>query len=155
MKLKTSQELKEIVDELKQQRKKIVTVNGCFDLLHFGHLNVLKESKKLGDYLIVGLNSDISVKSYKGENRPIISENNRIEVLSALDLMDYIILFDEPEISIPLVNLIKPSIHVVGEEYGENCIESEIVKKNKGEIHVVKRIPGISTSELIEKIKKL
>ena len=96
-KIKTREEIIQIVEQLRKEGKKIATINGSFDLLHAGHLDILEEAAKQGDILIVGLNSDKSVKSYKGENRPIISEEHRARMLANLHLVDYITLFDEKQ----------------------------------------------------------
>jgi len=155
MKIKTISEIKKIVYGLKEQRKKIVGVTGTFDLFHEGHLEILLQAKAQGDYLIVGLNSDKSVGLYKGNNRPIIKEKSRARILSALECVDSVVLFDELEISIPLVNLIKPDVYVEGSEYGENCIAAETLKKFGGRIYLVDKFKDISTSGLIKKIKSL
>jgi glycerol-3-phosphate cytidylyltransferase len=151
-KIKTREEIEQIVKDLKQEGKTIVTCNGCFDILHIGHVNFLKEAKAQGDILIIGLNSDSSVKNNKGPERPINKENERAEVLAALESTDYITIFNE-ETPIPLLEVIKPNIHCNGEDYGENCIEGDTVKKNGGRIHVITFKRKISTTELIEKIK--
>jgi rfaE bifunctional protein nucleotidyltransferase chain/domain len=126
-----------------------VTVNGSFDILHNGHLHILNEARQRGDILIVGLNSDSSVKSYKGPTRPIVPERARAEMLLALRMVDYVHIFDESD-PIAFLKEIKPDIHVNGSEYGENCIESETVKRGGGEIYIVSRIPGLSTSRIVE-----
>lgn len=152
-KIKTRQEIKETVKELKRKGKKIVTCNGCFDILHAGHIKFLKEAKEQGDVLIVGLNSDSSVKENKGPKRPINNENNRTTVLAALEIVDYITIFNE-KTPITLLEIIKPDIHVNGEEYGENCLEAETVKKYGGRIHLIKLKEGFSTTDIIKKIKE-
>ena len=152
-KIKTREELKEIVENLKKQGKKIVTCNGCFDILHAGHIKFLKEAKQQGDILIVGLNSDCSVKENKGAKRPINNENDRAAVLAALEMVDYVTIFNE-KTPIQLLERIKPNIHVNGEEYGENCIEAETVKKHGGKIHLVKLKKGFSTTDIINEISK-
>jgi len=151
-KIKTRQEIEDIAKQLKQQGKKIVTCNGCFDILHAGHIAFLTEAKAQGDVLIVGINSDSSVKQNKGPERPINNENNRAIVLSALQIVDYITIFNE-KTPIELLEAIKPDIHVNGEEYGEDCIEAPTIKKYGGKIHIIKLKQGLSTTNLIEKIK--
>jgi rfaE bifunctional protein nucleotidyltransferase chain/domain len=151
-KLKSFEEIREIVETLKKEDKKIVTCNGCFDILHVGHIKFLKEAKEQGDVLIVGLNSDSSVKENKGEERPINNENDRAQVLAALEMVDYVTIFDE-KTPIPLLEVIKPDIHCNGGEYGENCIEAETVKKNSGRIYIVKLVKNYSTTDIIEKAK--
>ncbi|MEA2037360.1 MAG: adenylyltransferase/cytidyltransferase family protein [Nanoarchaeota archaeon] len=149
-KIKRREELQKIVESLKGQGKKIVTCNGCFDILHAGHIKFLEEAKKQGDILIIGLNSDSSVKQNKGPKRPINNEMDRAIVLAALEAADYVTIYDE-KTPIELLEVIKPNIHVNGEEYGENCIEAETVKNNNGKIYVVKLVKGYSTTNLIKK----
>ena len=152
-KIKTREEIENIAKELKQQGKKIVTCNGCFDILHIGHIKFLTEAKEQGDILIVGLNSDSSVKENKGPDRPINNEDNRAALLSVLEMIDYITIFNE-KTPIPLLETIKPNIHCNGEDYGENCIEAKTVKKNKGIIHIIKIVKGYSTTNTLDKIKE-
>jgi rfaE bifunctional protein nucleotidyltransferase chain/domain len=103
--------------------------------------------------LIVGLNSDASVKSYKGPSRPVVPERPRAEMLLALRMVDYVHIFDEPD-PIAFLQEVKPDVHVNGSEYGENCIESETVRRAGGEIHIVTRIPGLSTSRLVDVLQR-
>lgn len=152
-KIKSIKEIGGIVKELKQKGKKIVTCNGCFDILHAGHIKFLKEAKAQGDILIVGLNSDSSVKQNKGPKRPINNENDRAEVLAALEMVDYITIFNE-KTPLKLLEVIKPNVHVNGEEYGENCIEAPTVKKYGGKIYLIKLKKGYSTTNLISRIKE-
>jgi rfaE bifunctional protein nucleotidyltransferase chain/domain len=154
MKIKTIKEIEEIAGKLRKQKKKIVSCNGSFDLFHIGHLRFLQESKDQGDILIVGLNSDSSIKRYKSPTRPIVAQEYRADILSALDCVDYVVIFNETN-PIKLIQAIKPNVHCNGEEYGEDCIESAIVKKNGGKIHLIKKLKGFSTTELIEKIKTI
>jgi rfaE bifunctional protein nucleotidyltransferase chain/domain len=132
--------------------KRIVTLNGSFDLLHAGHLEIIYEAKKLGDVLIVMLNSDESIRKYKSEKRPVVPFEYRKVLISAIEFVDYITVFDEKDPR-NILKIIKPDIHVNGEEYGLNCIEAEIVKKFGGRIHLVKKYFSLSTSKIIEKIK--
>lgn len=150
-KIKPITEMEEIVKELKKQGKKIVTCNGCFDILHTGHIKFLNEAKQQGDVLIVGLNSDSSVKQNKGPKRPINNEKDRATVLAALEMVDYVVIFNE-KTPIELLEAIKPHVHINGEEYGENCIEAPTVKKHGGRIHIAKLKEGYSTTNLIKKI---
>ncbi|MBF0431213.1 MAG: bifunctional heptose 7-phosphate kinase/heptose 1-phosphate adenyltransferase [Fibrobacteria bacterium] len=146
--------LEPLSKKLKSQGKKVVTINGSFDLLHNGHVHILREAKSRGDVLLVGLNSDTSVKKYKGKDRPMISEKQRAEMLLALECVDYVHIFNE-SVPMPFIKKIKPHVHANGSEYGMDCIEAETVKKNGGEIYVVEKIKGFSTSEIINKIRKL
>ena len=151
-KIKTIQELKGLVKELKN--KKIVTTNGVFDILHLGHIKYLQEAKKLGDVLIVAINSDNSVKQIKGPERPINSEQSRAEVLAALSFVDYVVIFNETD-PIYILSEIKPDIHVKGGDYNINqIIEKDIIEKNNGKIILIPEIKGYSTTDLINKIIK-
>lgn len=140
------------VASLRRQHKTIATLNGSFDLLHAGHLYILFEASKVADVLIVAVNSDTSVRAYKNPKRPIISLPYRIEMLTAIAFVDYVTWFDETDPR-SILEKIKPDVHVNGSEYGENCIEAEVVKKNGGRLHLVERIPGLATSDIIRKIQ--
>lgn len=152
-KVKTLDELLPIVEEAKRQGKTIVTNNGSYDIIHIGHVIGLFESKKQGDVLIIGVNSDKSVKAYKGPNRPINPQEMRLRMLAALSAVDYVFAFDET-VPMPWLEKIKPDIHTNGAEYGEECIERETVEKNGGRIHLLPMIEGIKTTMLIDKILK-
>jgi len=141
-------DLAALTNKLKKENKKIVTINGSFDILHKGHEKILKEAKKQGDILIIGLNSDSSVKQNKGQDRPINNELNRAKMLANFSYVDYITIFDE-KTPIPLLEIIKPAIHVNGSEYGKECIEAETVKKHGGKIHIVNLMKGYSSTNII------
>lgn len=140
--------------ELKALGKKIVTLNGSFDLMHAGHLHMIYEASKLGDVLIIGLNSDPSIKAYKSKDRPIIPLEYRLQMMTAIQFVDYVTWFHETDPR-ELLTLIKPDIHVNGSEYGENCIEAETVISNGGKIKIIPLIDGLSTSNIIKKIQQL
>jgi rfaE bifunctional protein nucleotidyltransferase chain/domain len=146
--------LKDKIDELKKERKKIVSLNGSFDLLHAGHLQIIFEASQQGDVLIVALNTDRSIKEYKSPLRPIIPLEYRLQMMSALQFVDYVTYFDETDPR-NILNIIQPDIHVNGPEYGLNCVEAEVVKSHGGKIHIAQFVPGLSTSEVIKKIKSL
>ncbi|MBN1645275.1 adenylyltransferase/cytidyltransferase family protein [Candidatus Woesearchaeota archaeon] len=151
-KIKTKQEIAVICEELRSQGKKIVTTNGSFDILHYGHVFAFNKAKEQGDILIVGLNSDISIKKYKGNDRPIIPQEYRAKLLAALECVDYVVLFDE---TIPndFLEKVKPDVHVNEANYGENCIEAPVIKKHGGKLYLFKReIEGVSTTGIIHKI---
>jgi len=150
-KIKKRKELSKIVEQLKKEGKTIVTTNGTFDLLHYGHVKLFEYAKNQGDILIVGVNSDKSVKKYKAENRPIISQKYRAEVLAALQYTDYITIFNEPE-CIKFVKSVKPHIHVNASTYGYDCIERPTVEKYGGQIKLFDVIKGHSTTDIIKKI---
>ncbi len=144
----------ETVKSLKSQGLSIATLNGSFDLLHAGHLYILFEAKKTADILIVALNSDDSIKRYKGAERPIVDLTNRLALIASIDWIDYVTFFEEDDPR-ALLEKIAPDVHVNGAEYGDNCIEKKTVEACGGRIHLVDRIEGLSTSSLIKKIKTL
>ena len=150
-KIKSQKEIVKIIQGLKNKGKKIVTYNGSFDILHFGHIESLKEAKKQGDILIIPLNSDKSVRFYKGSNHPINSQKKRAEALATLEYVDYIVLFNEINCK-NILNKIKPDIHCNGSDWGKNCVERGVVEVNGGKIYILKWQPGFSTSDLIQKI---
>lgn len=152
-KLIEKENLDNIIKKLKSENKKIVFTNGCFDILHAGHVRYLKESKKFGDILIVGLNSDISVKKIKGETRPINPEMDRAEVLAGLEAVNYIVLFDETS-PVKLLEEIKPDIYTKGADYTvETLPEAKTVLSYGGKIEFIKFLEGRSTTKIIDKIK--
>ena len=145
------EEILKTIEKLKNENKTIVFTNGCFDILHVGHVRYLKESAKYGDILIVGLNSDSSVKKLKGESRPINNENDRAEILSALYFVDYIVIFNEntPE---NLLDEIKPDIYTKGADYTiETLPEAKTVLKNGGKVEFINLVEGKSTTNIIKK----
>ncbi|CUI17509.1 heptose adenosyltransferase [Candidatus Protochlamydia naegleriophila] len=145
-------QLSERVQTLRQQGKTIVTLNGSFDLLHAGHLHIIHEASQLSDVLIVALNSDSSIKQYKSPKRPLIPLEYRMQMMAALGFVDFVTWFEETD-PIRLLSVIKPDVHVNGSEYGQNCIEAETIQQGGGKIHIVKLIPGLSTSSIIKKIQ--
>ncbi|GBD38658.1 Bifunctional protein HldE [bacterium HR37] len=141
--------------ELKSVGKKIVFTNGCFDLFHTGHLHLLEEAKKLGDVLIVAINSDQSVKRLKGAQRPIFDENERAKIIAALGFVDYVVVFEE-DTPFELIEELKPDIIVKGGDYTvERVVGRDIVESHGGRVHIIPLLEGVSTSSLIEKIKNL
>ena len=155
MKLKTWNEISQIAEELRKSDKKIVFTNGCFDILHAGHIQYLKEAKNLGDFLIIGLNSDKSTKLIKGKNRPVNTELDRATVLAALEFADYVVIFEEDN-PFNLINLIKPDILVKGGDWKENeIIGSDIVKEKGGKIISLSYKQGFSTTNILNKISAL
>jgi D-glycero-beta-D-manno-heptose 1-phosphate adenylyltransferase len=141
-------------ERLKKEGKQLATLNGSFDLLHAGHLYMIHEAKRQGDVLLVALNSDSSIQHYKGADRPIIPLNERMQMLSALSFVDYVTWFEETD-PCKVLSILQPDVHVNGEEYGTECIEAQIVKKYGGTLHLVKRIEGLATSQIIDKIKSV
>ncbi len=153
-KIKSPSQMKKILGALKRDGKKIVFTNGCFDILHVGHIRYLSKARKLGDVLVVGLNTDRSVRIIKGENRPIVCENERAEVLSALKVVDYVVLFNEPDPE-TLIKALKPSILVKGADWPEDkIIGGDVVKRSGGRVVRIPLVPGSSSTNLIEKIIK-
>jgi D-glycero-beta-D-manno-heptose 1-phosphate adenylyltransferase len=151
-KIKNITELKKIIEKLTRQNQKIVTTNGVFDIIHIGHIRYLQEAKKLGDILIVAINSDNSVKKIKGPKRPLNNENDRAEALAALDCVDYVTVFDENN-PIKVLERIKPNVHVKGGDYEiSQIVEKKTVEKNKGIVVLIPEVKGYSTSDLIERI---
>ncbi|MBQ4078528.1 D-glycero-beta-D-manno-heptose 1-phosphate adenylyltransferase [bacterium] len=147
-------ELKDLLKKLKEEGKTIVTTNGCFDILHVGHVRYLEKTKSFGDVLIVALNSDKSVKSIKGESRPINNENDRAEVLSALKSVDYVVLFDEDS-PIDLLLQIKPDVYTKGADYTiESLPEAKGIMDAGGRIEFISFVEGKSTTSIIEKMRK-
>ncbi len=144
----------EIINRIKAERKKIVFTNGCFDLLHIGHIRYLAQAKRLGDFLIIGLNSDSSVKELKGEDRPINSFEDRATLLSAIESVDLVIMFEEqtPE---NLIKDILPDILVKGGDYNiEDIVGYQTVMQNGGQVKTLSFYEGYSSTNYINKIKK-
>ncbi|MCS7229620.1 MAG: D-glycero-beta-D-manno-heptose 1-phosphate adenylyltransferase [Candidatus Kryptonium sp.] len=145
-------EIVKIKNELKSQGKKIVFTNGCFDILHRGHVEYLAKAKELGDVLIVGLNSDSSVKQIKGEERPIVPQDDRAFILSNLAFVDYVVIFDEPT-PYNLISKIIPDILVKGSDWSmENVVGREIVEANGGRVVLIELTPNRSTTNIIKTI---
>ncbi len=141
-----------LIECLRAEKKRVATINGSFDLLHAGHLYILSKAAEMADVLIVALNSDASIKLYKSPTRPIIPLTYRLEMMAALGFVDFVTWFDETD-PINLLKIIKPDVHVNGGEYGSNCIEAQAVAEGGGILHLVDRIDGLSTTEILEKIK--
>ena len=150
----TKNEAKNIVEKLKKEGKTTVFTNGCFDILHIGHTRYLKQSAKCGDVLIIGLNSDSSVKRLKGESRPINTELDRAELLSELSFVDYVVIFEQDS-PIELLDEIKPDIYTKGADYTlETLPEAKTVLKNGGKVEFINLIEGKSTTNIINKTQK-
>ncbi len=144
-------ELLKTIVELKKQNKKIITTNGCFDILHAGHVRYLGQAKALGDILIICMNSDSSVKRLKGPTRPINSEEDRAEVLAGLKAVDYVVLFEE-DTPIDILDKLHPDIHVKGGDYTEETLpETAVIKKHGGKVQFIPLVEGRSTTNIIKK----
>lgn len=150
-KIKSQKNLVALVAEMKKQGKQIVTFNGSFDILHSGHVKSLEEAKSQGDILIVLVNSDKSIKSYKSSKRPIVPQKERLRMLSALECVDYLTTFNEIN-SKKILSRIKPNIHCNGRDWGKNCVERATVETGGGRVYVLQWTQGLSTSKLIKKI---
>lgn len=130
------EDLAEAVEREKKARKRVVFSNGCFDILHAGHIRYLREAKALGDVLVVAVNSDSSARRIKGEGRPFTSQDERLEILSALEVVDYLTLFDEDDVSALLISL-EPHVHAKGTDYtAETVPERETVRSYGGEVAI-------------------
>ncbi len=136
---------------IRSEGRSIATLNGSFDLLHAGHLEILYQAAAQADVLIVALNSDTSIQRYKDLKRPIISLRYRLEMIAALEMVSFVTWFDEIDPCV-LLQKIKPDVHVNGAEYGTECVEAPVVKEVGARLHLVPRIPGLATSEIINKI---
>lgn len=153
-KIKTVDEIAVIAAEAKKNGRSVVFTNGCFDLLHRGHVHILRQAKAAGDILIVGMNSDRSVKSIKGSARPILPETDRVELIAAMEMVDYVVLFDEPD-PYQLIAAIKPNVLAKGADWSaDKIVGSDIVERNGGRVAVIPYLKGFSTTEIIERIRK-
>ena len=141
-----------IITPLRKKGKTVVTTNGCFDILHSGHVQYLSDAAACGDILIVGINSDSSVKKLKGSTRPVQCEIDRAFILGSLKMVDYVFIFSEPDPCL-FLDIIKPDIHVKGGDYTpEKLPETAVVEKHGGKIVIVPFLPGHSTSSVIQRI---
>ena len=156
-KLKTKifhiEDLSQIIKEWRLNGDKIIFTNGCYDLIHLGHLEILARSADLGDKLIVGINSDMSIKKIKGDSRPIIEEDSRAKQLAAIEFIDAVILFNE-DTPYDLISFINPDIITKGGDYKKNdVIGKELMNKKAGEVVIIPLTQGYSTTSILEKIK--
>ena len=147
-------ELISIRKAIKNNNKKLVFTNGCFDIIHKGHIDYLNESKKLGDYLAVGINSDASVRALKGAKRPILPQNERAFIISSLIAVDFVCIFDE-ETPLKLIESVIPDFLVKGADWSiDNVVGKETVESNGGKVMTITLTPNKSTTNLIEMILK-
>lgn len=152
-KLKSLEEIRAIAVSARTNGKKVAFTNGCFDLLHQGHVHVLRAARACADLLIVGINSDQSVKHIKGPTRPVLPESDRCELLGAMEMVDFVVLFNEPDPH-NLISAIRPDVLVKGGDWNtEKIIGADIVEEAGGRVVVVPYIKGFSTTEIIERIK--
>lgn len=153
-KIKSWAEAARHVQACRQQGKRIVFTNGCFDLLHLGHVDYLEKARQLGHLLVVGVNTDASVTRYKGPGRPLQDETARARILAALQFVDVVVLFDE-DTPLNLISLLRPDILVKGNDYlADDIVGADVVRQHGGEVKTICLVPGYSTTRLVEKIKK-
>ncbi len=153
-KIKEKKDLTKIIKNLKAKEKRIIFTNGCFDLLHVGHVRYLEEAKALGEVLVIGVNSDASVREIKGPERPILPVEERVEILSSLECVDYVTVFDEAD-PLLLITSLLPNVLVKGGDWTkEQIVGGEMVEKSGGEVVIIPFVQGVSTSNLIETILK-
>ncbi len=151
-KVKTQDELIPILDRLKKQGKKVVFTNGCFDILHVGHVRYLKDAKGYGDILVVAVNSDSSVKSIKGAKRPIVSQSERAEVVAALEMVDYVTMFDE-DTPYNIIKKLQPDVLIKGGDWTiDKIVGRDIVEARGGRVIAIPFIEGASTTGIVERI---
>jgi rfaE bifunctional protein nucleotidyltransferase chain/domain len=152
-KLKSLKELQTIVSGARQAGQTVVFTNGCFDLLHRGHVHLLREAKAAGDILIVGVNSDRSVQSIKGPARPILPETDRIELIAAMEMVDYVVQFDEAD-PYNVISALKPQVLAKGGDWrAGKIIGADVVEHEGGQVVVIPYLEGFSTTKIIERIR--
>lgn len=155
-KIMTSAQLVPILELARAQNKRVVFTNGCFDLMHVGHTRYLREAKALGHLLVVGVNSDTSVRSLnKGSDRPIVPEDQRAEVLAALACVDYVVIFPEPDPK-TLIAALQPDVLVKGGDWAiDKIVGREIVESRGGIVKTIPLVPGMSTTALLHRIRSI
>jgi len=153
-KVLTVTQLTPILAQARVQKRRIVFTNGCFDLMHVGHTRYLQEARRLGDLLVVGVNSDASVRSLnKASDRPIVSEAQRAEVVAALGCVDYVVIFTEPD-PLNLITALQPDVLVKGGDWPvERIVGREFVEARGGVVRTIPLVPGVSTTGLIQRIR--
>ena len=153
-KIQDLRKIKKLISYFKARRKKIVFTNGCFDLLHYGHVKYLQDAKKKGDVLVVGINSDSSAKRIKGKKRPVVNEKDRLRLVAALESVDYVVLFKE-DTPLKIIKFIKPDVLVKGADWNKNnIVGKDFVISSGGSVSAIRFVKGYSTSNLIKKIAK-
>jgi D-glycero-beta-D-manno-heptose 1-phosphate adenylyltransferase len=153
-KIKLLSEAQKKIDEWKSKGEKVVFTNGCFDIIHLGHVDYLEKARNLGDRLVLGLNTDDSVSRFKGPERPLQDQNSRARVLAAFQFIDLVVFFNE-DTPLRLISELKPDILVKGSDYlAENIVGADVVKKGGGVVKTIDFVPGYSTTKIVEKIKK-
>lgn len=150
---RSNEQLQELLAPLRAAGKMIVTTNGCFDIINLAHLRMLRIAREQGEVLVVGVNSDQSIRQLKGANRPIRPEQERAEIVAAFEAVDFVILFDERDCT-DFVARVRPNVHVNDASYGEDCVESGAVRDCGGRLVLVPKMEWESNSELIDRIKR-
>jgi rfaE bifunctional protein nucleotidyltransferase chain/domain len=154
-KIASQEEITKIVSQLQAEGKKVVFTNGCFDIVHLGHVDYLEKARNLGDFLIVGLNTDASVSRIKGPSRPIVDEKSRSRVMASFGFVDAVVFFDEPTPK-ELIEAIKPDILTKGKDYTvENIVGADFVIQAGGKVETITLVDGYSTSSVIQKIQHI
>ena len=147
--------LKNKLEKLRKEGKKIAFTNGCFDIIHVGHVRYLREAKKTADVLVLALNSDSSVRAIKGETRPLVGEEERAEILAAFEFIDFVTIFEELT-PLELINYLKPDVLIKGGDWPEEkIVGGEEIKKWGGRVAIIPEVPGKSTTNIVEKIRKV
>ena len=153
-KIKSLADARKTVAAWKAKGEKVVFTNGCFDLLHLGHVDYLEKARFLGDRLVLGLNTDDSVSRFKGPERPIQDEHSRARILASLQFIDLVVFFND-DTPLALITALSPDVLVKGSDYlAENIVGADVVKKNGGVVKTIDFVPGYSTSRIVEKIRK-
>lgn len=153
-KIVSLQEASQVIKEWKNQGEQVVFTNGCFDILHLGHVDYLEKSRNLGDKLILGLNTDASINRLKGEERPIVPEHARARLMASLAFIDLVVLFSD-DTPLEVIKILEPSILVKGNDYAiEQIVGGKEVLEKGGQVKTIELVEGFSTTNIIEKIKR-
>ncbi len=153
-KIKSVAEARIAVKAWQSKNEKVVFTNGCFDLLHLGHVDYLEKARALGDRLVIGLNTDDSVSRFKGPERPLQDQHSRARILAALQFVDLVVFFNE-DTPLNLISELVPNVLVKGSDYlAENIVGADVVKKAGGKVETIEFVPGYSTTRIVEKIKR-
>jgi rfaE bifunctional protein nucleotidyltransferase chain/domain len=152
-KIKSLSDAQKKIAEWKSNGEKVVFTNGCFDIIHLGHVDYLEKARQLGDHLVLGLNSDNSVRRGKGPERPVQDQVSRARILAGFQFIDLVVLFEE-DTPLNLITELLPNFLVKGNDWAGNIVGSEVVKENGGEVKTIDLVPGYSTTRIVEKIKK-
>jgi D-glycero-beta-D-manno-heptose 1-phosphate adenylyltransferase len=155
MKLVDRQDLRSLGERLRAEGRRIVFTNGCFDVLHVGHARYLRGAREQGDVLVVGVNSDSSVRALKGPDRPVVPEDERAEMLAALACVDYVTVFPDAT-PVETIRMLRPHVHVKGGDYdAESLPEAAAVREGGGEVRIMPLVPGRSTTDVVKRIQDL